>query len=201
MYDVYLSTKNLTPIIIIVENTKTGKYAGIMSGFIVRTFKFLPKSVSSILVINGGPIFDNSKTLEFLLINYCKKYNNTVVYSEIRNFNDYTNYNDIFLNNGFRYIKWSNIDLTIGEKEFFSKLINSKKRQIKKSIKNGLEIQTSVTLEELRSFYRILSSYYKNIIKKPLPSWEFFKNLYNFLYPKDLLKIFIVKKTENVWMT
>lgn len=70
----------------------------------------------------------------------------------------------------------------------------SRRRQIKKAIKNGVEIVEASSIKEVKAFYDILFDLYRNKIKTPLFAWTFFKDFYIQSYGK----YFLVKYQDTI---
>ena len=63
----------------------------------------------------------------------------------------------------------------------------SRRRQIKKAIKSGVEITEAQTIEEITTFYNILFDLYQNKVKTPLFPIEFFTKFHTMGWGKYLL--------------
>ena len=75
------------------------------------------------------------------------------------------------------------LDLRKGEKELFSNLRGSTKRNIKKAVKEGVEVECSSSLQSLRTFYNLHCTTRKKHGLPPQP-FKFFKKLHQHLISK-----------------
>lgn len=142
-------------------------------------------------IIWGGPLCNDEETTSFLLAKASEHISKKCIYAEIRNLFDTKDYKSSFIQNEFTYIDWYNIIVPINDYDSVIKNINtSKRRQITKSLKVGAVINEARSIDEIKIFYSILSSLYKRKIKKPLPSFTYFKK---FFLNGSLGKIFIVE--------
>jgi len=144
-------------------------------------------------IIYGGPLVLDRKSMsiEFLLGKVKSFYSNKLIFLEIRNFHDYSNYRASLEKLGFKYISWLNFHLDIHEKSIMLKnMSESRARQIKKAINNGVVWREAKNSGEVIAFYNILSKLYKNKIKKPLLPKSFFLEFFRQNIGKILLVIF-----------
>ena len=141
-------------------------------------------------IIYGGPLLIETKA-EYLnqffsgIQNYYKK---KLIYIETRNYFDYSIYKDRFLESNFKYTPWLNFHLDSSDFVAMKKTMSSSRlRQVKKAIKNGATWKEAESLEDVKSFYQILSNLYTSKIKKPLFDIAFFIKLYEDNLAKYLL--------------
>jgi serine/alanine adding enzyme len=129
-------------------------------------------------IIYGGPLINPEfpEALEDLLRFISSFFKNKLIYIETRNFNDLSVYKNIFKQNHWEYLPYLNFHLKIKDKNSIVQSISSsRKRQISKAIKSGAIFKEARNLTEVKAFYEILYELYKSKIRKPLPSWDFFK--------------------------
>lgn len=142
-------------------------------------------------IIWGGPLCYDKETASFLLKKASEHISSKCIYAEIRNLFDTKDYMSSFIQNEFRYIDWYTIVVSIDDYESVVKNLNtSKRRQITKSLKAGAVIREARSINEIKMLYSILSSLYKQKIKKPLPSLSYFEK---FFINSTLGKIFIIE--------
>ncbi len=149
-------------------------------------------------IIYGGPLIDDSShaALDLLLKSILKITKNHSIYTETRNLSDYSNYKNLFLNNGFEYIPYLNFHVTTDNMEVLNtKMSNSRIRQIKKAQSTGVSWKEAENVEEVKVFYNILSGLYKNKIRKPLLPLSFF---INFFYSKAGKYILVLYKDKII---
>jgi lipid II:glycine glycyltransferase (peptidoglycan interpeptide bridge formation enzyme) len=113
------------------------------------------------------------------------------IYTEVRNFRDQTARKGLFNEKNYQFIEHLNYIVPVPSIEKArAALSKSKKRQINKSLKNGAEVIQAENIEQVRSFYEILHQLYRDKVKKPLPSFDFFEN---FFQHNNLGKYFLIK--------
>lgn len=130
-------------------------------------------------IVLGGPVIKSNKYIEVcsVLLKELKKQTNSI-YTEFRNLFSLEKYQECFLNAGFRYNPHLNYIVPVPEEEPIQILNSSKRRQVKKSLKNGAKIITPRGQKDIKAFYIILKKLYKEKVKKPLPDWNFFESFY-----------------------
>ncbi len=132
-------------------------------------------------IITGGPLLADDITDDELkaLLNAVKaKLKRRAIYIETRNFNDYSRWNKVFEECGFAYephydviVDTSSIDAVNG------KLDRNRKRNIKKAVENGIEIDKNPSEIDVYNFYSLLKELYSIKVKTPLFPYEFFIKL------------------------
>jgi len=142
-------------------------------------------------IIYGGFLMDPEFTeaVDLLLQQISLYISRKCIYLETRNFSDYSNYRESFKRNGWDYLPYLNFQVsTSAITSLVASISSSRMRQIKKAIKNGVTWKEASDLKEVESFYMILRTLYKNKIKKPLFSLNFFREFYE----RDLGKYLLV---------
>jgi len=151
-------------------------------------------------IINGGPLVSEEAPDRLLvveaLLNQLNK-DSRGIYTEFRNAFDQQVYKDVFEQAGYAYEPHLNYLVSIeeGAEESLKLLNSSKRRQVRKSWKNGASVREAQSLEEVRDFYEILKELYETKVKKPLPDYSFFRQFYE---QGDAGKYFLVYKDEEV---
>lgn len=148
-------------------------------------------------IVYGGVVFaDKAEESTTLLFSYLKTYyKKKLIYLEIRNNFDYSPYKADVLTTGFTYIPWFNYQLTIiNSKLFRDHMSKSRQRQLNKALKNGVTWREASSIDDIKTFYHILAELYVHKVKKPLPSFEFFVQLYETSFAKCL----IVEKNDII---
>lgn len=146
-------------------------------------------------VIFGGPILKDQKSAELLISKITEYFRKELIYLEVRNFNDYSEYNSVYIDNGWEYIPWLNYHLECRNlPQVKNNMSSSRGRGIRKAQKKGATFREAANLEEIKRFYEILADLYKNKIKKPLPAWSFFETFYK----EKVGKYFLVYYQEKV---
>lgn len=193
-YDFFNSVDHLSATAYAVEDH------GILTALCLVTFqkeKGLKGYFSRRAIIYGGPLVSiaQPEALAFLLKNINLSLRNKVIYTETRNFYDYTALKSVFTASGWEFEPYLNYHLDCrSEETAMAGLNTNRKRQIKKAQKNGALIEEAKNLEEVKAFYEILKNLYDTKIKKPLFDFEFFK----IFYEQGIGKILLVKKETTV---
>ena len=179
-YDFYNSLSFMKSFLfgVIEEN----ELKGIICGYIISNGSVIKRYFSRRAIVHGGPLLANHISDEAVssLLNQTKEYlKRKSIYIEFRNNNDYSQYRNIFEKNGFEYQPHLNymVETHDGIEKVFSKLSESKRRQIKKAKEFGVDIIKTTEMHDVDEFYSILSKLYKQKVKKPLFPKEFFEKL------------------------
>ena len=93
------------------------------------------------------------------------------IYIETRNFHDYSKWRTVFEQCGFAYQPHLNIQVACNDQHSMGE---QRQRQVKKAIKNGAEICEASSEQEIRDWYQILRQLYRQKVRTPLWSEEFF---------------------------
>lgn len=142
----------------------------------------LMKQLTKRAIIYGGPVIDNeadgAKTVSFLLGNMNDILKRKSIYVEFRNSFDYSFLKNLFRNEKWNYIPYQNYKIELKDNDsVFGRFSSEKRRQIRKSLREGAIISYDKNEDDLVSIHNILINIYKNKVKKPLPSLSFFKGL------------------------
>ena len=162
---------------------------GVIVGYITRERNPIKQYFTCRSIIIGGPLLDehiSNDALSALLL-AAKSVTTGAIYVETRNFNDYSKWKEIFAECGFDYIPHLNFHVDCMQDNILSIMSESRRRQIKKAIRNGVEIVEAANEHDVIAFYNILEDLYKNKIKTPLFGLEFFLNFYKSCSGKFLL--------------
>ena len=91
------------------------------------------------------------------------------IYIETRNFNDYSRWREAFARAGFAYEPHLNIRVDCRDKEqMWSRLSDTRKKQIRRAERNGVQVRPAANEQEVRAWYRILRKMYRERVKLPL---------------------------------
>lgn len=168
-----------------------GKLMGVIIGYIQADGGKAKRFLSRRAIINNGPLLadDISDDALTMLLTECRKrLQGKAIYVECRNFEDYSQYKDVFKQCGFKYVPHLNFHIdTTSEEVVNQNLGKSRKRDIRTSFRDGAEIVEQPTLEDVQNFYTILQDLYINKVKTPLYPLSFFERLYQQAYSKFLL--------------
>ena len=163
---------------------------GLVVGVIqIEDYSLLSFMTSRAIIIGGPLVIDNNKeVLNELLYNLNKYLKNKAIYTEFRNQFDLDEFVNVFSGNGFTYKDHLNFIVNCTDMDIIKKRMSrSKVRQVKKSLKEGAIIIENPDINQVKEFYYLLLELYKQIVKKPLPPWTFFRNFYENKTGKYLL--------------
>lgn len=171
---------------------------GVIVGYITRERSALKQYLTRRAIIIGGPLLDehiSDEALSELLsaIAQCKveglKFKGvenskadtpaftpytlhpTPIFIESRNFHDYGRWKEVFQNSGFQYQPHYDIYVHCNATHTMSE---QRIRQVKKAVKNGTEICEAQSEQEIRDWYQILHRLYREKVRTPLFSEDFF---------------------------
>lgn len=182
MFEFWSDLKNHTSFIFFLESD-IGECLAFTTGVIVPKGESKTKHPDKSAIIYGEPLIkDNNKEIfNFFIKKIGKFLKFKSKYIEFRNFGSDLTFKQDFLNNKWKYTPKLNyiIHLT-SEEEVFSKFSSSRKRQINKAIKEGVEISFKKTNENIKGVYNILSAVFKvndKVMILPIPDFTFLSNL------------------------
>lgn len=174
---------------------RDGETKGRIVGYIQKDGGKVKQFFSRRAIINGGPMLAEDITgneIATLLNNCRKKLKGRAIYVETRNFNDFSNYKDIFEKSGWDYCPHYNFIVTA---DSIDKVILSfsqnHRRSIKSALKNGVIIENNPTKSEIEGFYDVLNNLYRTKVRTPLFPLSFFITL------AEYGKVIVVKSLEG----
>jgi lipid II:glycine glycyltransferase (peptidoglycan interpeptide bridge formation enzyme) len=150
-------------------------------------------------IVYGGPLLigNDDRFLQLLLNHVTNYYRKKLIYLEIRNNFDYHKYLTHFKNSGWQYNKHLNVELITEGKNvesILSKMKYNRRREIRLSYTKGAETKIATNEEDVEALYTILENLYKTRVKLPLPSLDYFLNLYR----NSLGRVILVIHNETV---
>ena len=162
-----------------IENE--GGLKGVAIGYIEKDGGRMKQFFSRRAIILGGPVLSEDITdeeLKGLLCSLKSKLKQKAIYIEMRNFNDYGRWKNVFEECGFAYEPHYNVQIdTTSLDEVNGKLDRNRRRNIKKAVENGLVIDEKPTEKEQEAFYAMLDELFRTKVKSPLYPYEFFAKL------------------------
>lgn len=166
--------------------SEEGRLTGVVVGYTTKVKNKLKQHFTCRTIIYGGPILAEDVSTEALttLLDAIRRLEENSIYIEIRNFQDYSKWKTIFEENGFKYQPHYDIHVRCNENH---KLSDRRQRELKKAIRNGAIVQEAQSEQEIRDWYQILSSLYREKVRTPLPSLDFFLQFYRNRVGKYLL--------------
>lgn len=202
MFVLYKGLRGHQPIYCILSQSDGIK--GILLSVLLSEPAGLKKRLTKRVISFGGPVIDQQNDQPELLMykllegleNHLGK---TPIYIQFRLFSGEEKMNQVFLNKGYFAQKRFNTLVHIDEKDkCMKRLSESKRRQVKKSLKNGARIIQPSRMEQIEEFYKILSDLYRKKVKKPLQDISFFKRFYQFSKDGKLGIILLVEYDQKI---
>lgn len=196
-YNFYKALPSYEPILIISKDN-SDNINGSLIAVIQKEKGYLKGKLSSRCIVYGGPLVsgENKEVVDRLLQELIKQVGSKSIYIEFRNLFDLSECRAVFENNSFEYKEHYNFNLEILSLDDNLKKLNKTRRwEINKGTKEGSYIDVAKDLNEVKEFYQILKKLYKEKVKKPLPSFNFFKEFFD---QKELGKYFLVKYNGNI---
>ena len=146
---------------------------GLIVGYITREKNPIIQFLTRRAIIIGGPLLDEHISDEALsaLLSAIAQCNPTPIFIESRNFHDYSKWKPIFENNGFAYQEHYDIHVHCSAQH---RLSERRQRELKRAIKNGATVAEAQTEQEIRDWYQILHRLYREKVRTPLFSEDFF---------------------------
>ena len=167
------------------NNGATDRLMGVIVGYTTLERNPLKQFFTRRAIIIGGPLLaeDISNEALSMLLTSLKNLPSLQggagvglpIYIETRNFHDYSKWKSVFETNGFAYQPHYDIHVHCNAQHQMSE---QRIRQVKKALKNGATICEAQSEQEIRDWYRILSQLYREKVRTPLFSEEFFMQFY-----------------------
>lgn len=155
---------------------------GLIVGYITRESSTIKQILTRRAIIIGGALLANdilTDELTMLLTSTRDLLSSRSIYVELRNFNDYSAWKDVFAESGFRYVPHLNFHVDCSSHEVIdANLGKSRKRDIRVSLRDGATIIEKPTLEQVNDYYQILKHLYTTKVHTPLFDFDFFETLY-----------------------
>jgi lipid II:glycine glycyltransferase (peptidoglycan interpeptide bridge formation enzyme) len=175
-YDFYTSLSFLKPFVFGISENE--KLVGLLCGYIMADGGRVKQFFSRRAIVPGGVLLDSTiseNALQKLLNFTIKSLKNEVIYIEMRNYLDYSDFRSVFEKSGYCYQRHLNFHVqTQSAETVYKQLSSTKRRDIKVSEKAGAETVELTTNAEIEKYYAILKNLYKTRIKLPLFPIEFF---------------------------
>ena len=154
-----------------------GQLMGVVVGYTTRETNPIKQLFTCRSIVIGGPLLDESISDNAVTALLCavKRVTRSSIYVETRNFHDYSRWRHIFEQCGFAYQPHLNIQVACTATHTMSE---QRIRQVKKAMKNRVEIVEPQSEQEIREWYRILKQLYRHKVRTPLWSEAFFLQFY-----------------------
>lgn len=182
-YDFYASLPELFhPFVVGVAGNRSVLRA-VCVGFATKESNALKQFFTRRAIILGGPCLTDDcmeEEVEMLMTGVKQimneRTNETPIYIETRNFNDYSRWKGAFERIGFAYRPHLNFHVDCTDKaKMWERLSENRKRQIRKQPSQTL---SDVDEAKIREWYNVLQELYRTKVKTPLWPLEFFLEAY-----------------------
>ena len=189
------------------------RLVGVVVGYITKEKNPIKQFLTRRAIIIGGPLLaeDISETALAKLLKAVKAMGNgqwemgeensnairlsplasRPIYIESRNFHDYSRWKSTFEQSGFAYQPHYDIHVHCNAQHQMSE---RRQRELRKAIKNGATVAQAQSEQEVRDWYQILSQLYREKVRTPLFSEDFFVQFYR----NGVGKYLLVKKDDKV---
>lgn len=172
---------------------EAGGLVGVVVGYTTREKCKFKQYFTARTIIPGGPLLATeitNKALSTLLTALHERLDSTI-YIESRNYNDYSQWKSVFTQCGFTYNRHLDIHVHCNAQHQMSE---RRQRELKRAIKNGATVCEAQTEQEIRTWYQILQKLYREKVRTPLFSEEFFLQFYR----NGVGKYLLVKADDKV---
>ena len=192
-YEFYAAVSNeLAPFALGIE--EDGHLTGVVVGYTTQEKNPIKQLLTCRSIIIGGPLLDeriSSDALSALLV-AVKQVTKGAIYVETRNFNDYSNWKEIFEQCGFQYQPHLNfhVDTTKPWETIENNIGKHRRKYIRLSYRDGVEVELDPTLQQVKEYYAVLQDLYRTKVRMPLQPWSFFERLYYLPSCKYLLVLY-----------
>lgn len=152
-------------------------FVGLVVGYItIEKCKFKQHFTARSIIVGGPLIADNiSNEALAALLKAIRRLGDKAIYVETRNFHDYSKWKSIFEANGFTYQPHYDIHVHCNAQHQMSE---RRQRELKRAIKNGATVAQAQSEQEIRNWYQILNCLYREKVRTPLFSEDFFLQFY-----------------------
>lgn len=198
MAEVYKRTKNYEPISLIAIDDDKDEIVGILQGVLINESGGLLRSLSGRSIVQGGPLFFNSETGNFLLKEYERIVEKNAIFTQNRIMDNAPSLSDSLKEANYKYDDHLNflIDLTKSEDELWGQLYKSKRQAVNKAKKNGVIIEEIKDKKFIPIFYNLVKKSYDNS-KMPFTDISLFTSAFDILVPKKLCRFYLAKYDDN----
>ncbi len=189
-YDFYASLPEMMTPFVVAVSADTA-LQGVVVGYITCDKNPLKQFFTRRAIVIGGPLLDDNISdvaLEQLLSALRQRLQKHAIYIETRNFNDYSRWRLVFERCGFAYQPHLNFHIDTSSEEMAQKKIGKHRwKYIRLSLRDGANLVSAPTLQQVFEYYQILKELYVTKVKTPLFPFQFFEKLYALKSAKFLL--------------
>ena len=181
-YQFYKKLDFLKTFAIAVENKD--ELLALVCGYIVADGGLIKRFMSRRAIIPGGMLIGancDKNAIEMLLKYLTESVSKDAIYTEFRNYFDYSEHRNSFERCDYTYLPHLNFQISTPSVErCLKELSTTKRRDVKQSLKQGAEISETKNRNEVDEFYILLFDLYKTKIRTPLFPKDFFQKIVEF---------------------
>jgi lipid II:glycine glycyltransferase (peptidoglycan interpeptide bridge formation enzyme) len=202
MSKVYEKTNKYEPVRLMARDEDSGTILALIQGSVICEMKGMLSSFSSRSVIQGAPLFVDSdlgrKAVQELMVHYNSLIKNKIVYTQIRNMGDTSNYRDILSGLGYEYEDHLDflINIDRNEEEIWSDIQKSRRKGINRAERDGILVRDVGTKEELSVCYDLVLETY-NRFKIPMADYSLFEAVFDDFSALGHADFFIAYKDDE----
>lgn len=202
LFKIYEATPGYTPMLIVARKDKKVK-GKILAATRTQKKLFPPAIIKRCVIYDQGDFFCNSQNEQeslfgFMLEHLTKEALRNAFIIEFRNLSHAKFGYRFFRQNGYFPMNWLRVRNSLSKNKSIEKDFSpSRRRQIRKGIKNGAIAREAQSNEEIKTFAEVLKKNYSSKIRKHFPNQTFFRNMKK-VFTKDKSKIFIVTYKDKI---
>jgi len=196
-FELYAKVMGMEPFMLALEDNN--QLSAIVCGYITFEKNKIRNFFTRRAIIPGGIVVKHAiseRALRSFLTDLSVELNKmNAIYIEMRNYNSYDKYLQVFNDSKFVFQPHLNIHILTPDLDFVTRQLSAtKRRDIRLSEKNGVSWCLSSSEKDMKSYYEILSELYRTKIKTPLFDFSFFREIIT----KDYCRFFVVKYENEV---
>jgi lipid II:glycine glycyltransferase (peptidoglycan interpeptide bridge formation enzyme) len=194
-------THGIEPLLFVIQD-EDKNITTYCPGVLFSEFGGIRKRLTRRAIFSGGPLMKDTETLSLLLkeINHTLK--NRAIYTVINQINSFDNYKSIYSLNGFTWEPHLNfqIDLSQGEENIWKNIQATRRKQIRRGYKRGVNAEVVQDISEIGPYYSLLLDTY-NRVGLPLIDSKYFENTIELFSKTKQVTIVRVLKDEKLIAT
>ena len=192
MAGVYKRTKNYNPLCLAMQ--EDDEIYGILLASIIQE-KSILSHFSSRSIIIGGPLLSrdlSQKGVAQFLQEYNKTVSNRALFTHVRPLSGQFNGGEYFINSGFQFEERLNflIKLNRPVEELWRSIPKSRRKNIKRAEKNGVEVHEMKSSSQMPVFYDLIKDTYKRV-KIPVADISLFTAAFDILVPNKMARFYL----------
>ena len=164
----------------VVGVERHGMLKGVIVAMLYHEGRWPKSRLSARAIVNGGPLVApdiDDDALRSLLLACLHDLRRRYVYTEIRNFHDYSRWRHLFEACGLRYEPHYNFHIDLAHYDAQKQLSSARRYELRRATREGVAVDINPTEADISAFYRILCHLYSHRVKRPLPTLQFFAAL------------------------